>query len=226
MSPARRTRSHPARLVLACVLIGLLLNAVVTVACWLAQPTRWYRQTPPVTVGTPGPGKFVSSTMAIHYLMHSLEMHTAGRSLPRSGTQGWQHATTTSNWQYIYQFGFPFRNIQHRNAREQVHSHHHLSPSIDTSDSLPLWQRGLPTGLTPFQYQRFPIQPVFPGIVLNTVIYTAIAMPAFMIFMRLLARSRRRRGRCSACAYDLTDLTTCPECRLPILEPTERSRPR
>ncbi len=209
-----------ARRILACVLIGLLLNATVTLACWLVQPTRFYRQSPPVTKGTPGPGEFVSSTMAIHYLMHSVEMRTAGRSLPRQDTEGWQHATTTSNWQYIYKFGFPFRNLQHRNTEEIFHSHQAPSRTrTDTSDSLPLRQRGLPTGLEPFQYQRFPIQPVFPGIVLNTAIYAAIPGLALMV-RHFRGKVYRRQARCPACGYPIPDLTTCPECGQAITEPT------
>jgi hypothetical protein len=203
---------RPVRRILSCVLIGLLLNTAVTVACWLAQPTRFYRAIPITIIGTPGPGEFVSSTTTVHYLMHSVQTRAAGRSLPGKDTEGWERATSTTNWQHIYKFGLPFRSLQRRNTQQWFRTHQTIAPVVtNTTNTLPLWQRGLPTGLGAFQYPRFPIQPVVPGMFYNTLIYAGI--PALvMTAVHLRARSRRRHSRCPACGYPVAGLPTCPEC--------------
>ena len=63
-----------------------------------------------------------------------------------------------------------------------------------------------------------PLRPVWPGFVVNTLLFT---MPAYLVLVivgagtAMLRRSRRRRrGMCTACGYDLAGLNggRCPEC--------------
>ena len=62
----------------------------------------------------------------------------------------------------------------------------------------------------------FPLLPIFPGGIYNALFWGSI----FFVFTTDTKRSiwyfvrhrRRRRGQCPHCAYDITGLTTCPEC--------------
>lgn len=72
---------------------------------------------------------------------------------------------------------------------------------------------------------ELPLRPLPLGMAANTLIY---ALPIGLTIATLrAARTRRRaaRGRCTACAYDLANLTTCPECghQAPSQRPTGRS---
>lgn len=141
---------RPARRILTCVLLGLLLNAAVTVACWLAH------------------------SGFLHDLLHSVEMRSSERTLPNRDKQGWEYTIYKTDSQYVAKFGLPFRSLQLRTADERSSNNLYPGRSFnDTSHFLPTWQRGMPTGLKPVQYQRFPIQPVVPGILYNTLIYTS-----------------------------------------------------
>lgn len=60
-----------------------------------------------------------------------------------------------------------------------------------------------------------PLRPLFPGFLLNTLAYAILAWTAVASLTNSRARLRTRRGTCPKCAYDLTNLTTCPECGTP-----------
>lgn len=60
-----------------------------------------------------------------------------------------------------------------------------------------------------------PIDPVAPGVVWNSLIYTAALTPTLML-IPLRERFRRRRGRCPKCNYDMIGIQgSCPECGNP-----------
>ncbi len=61
-----------------------------------------------------------------------------------------------------------------------------------------------------------PLMPVFPGALFNAIfwggvffVFTTDTKRSVLFFVR---HRRRRRGLCPHCAYDITGLTTCPEC--------------
>jgi hypothetical protein len=59
-----------------------------------------------------------------------------------------------------------------------------------------------------------PLRPIWPGFLFNTLIYAA-ALWGLLFTPGVLRRTvRRRRGRCTRCAYDLRGIEhdVCPEC--------------
>ena len=59
---------------------------------------------------------------------------------------------------------------------------------------------------------HLPVMPVWPGFVVNTLVFAVVAVAAVVVPGVARASVRRRRGRCIACGYDLSGLDTCPEC--------------
>jgi hypothetical protein len=60
-----------------------------------------------------------------------------------------------------------------------------------------------------------PLRPAWPGLLASTLIYAAAWASLLIIIPLLLRASRRRRGLCPACAYDLRATpagSPCPEC--------------
>lgn len=62
-----------------------------------------------------------------------------------------------------------------------------------------------------------PLRPVWPGVIVDTAVFSAAWWAAITAPIVLLRRSRIRRGLCSACRYDLRGLHAaqhphCPEC--------------
>jgi len=66
----------------------------------------------------------------------------------------------------------------------------------------------------------FPYEPVFPGVLYNSLFFGGI----LFITVRIIKHTRRRiteavrlsRHQCTKCKYDITGLTTCPECGQPV----------
>lgn len=64
-------------------------------------------------------------------------------------------------------------------------------------------------------FTTIPVRPVWPGFVINTAFYAALAsIPFLIIRLRRLRRcaGRERRGECIWCRYDISGLDRCPEC--------------
>ena len=65
-----------------------------------------------------------------------------------------------------------------------------------------------------------PFKPVFVGFVFDASVWGVMAWMIFNIVSSshsyLLCSLRRRKGLCPTCAYNITDLTTCPECGNPV----------
>lgn len=66
---------------------------------------------------------------------------------------------------------------------------------------------------------QFPIHPIWPGLIGNTLVFGAALLP-FPILPGFIIRLRRaRRGLCVACGYDLASLSRCPECGAGVERP-------
>ncbi len=63
-----------------------------------------------------------------------------------------------------------------------------------------------------FRGRRLPYLPVWPGFAGNTVVFALVAFPLVVLPGTIIRMRRAVRGRCTACAYDITGLATCPEC--------------
>lgn len=87
---------------------------------------------------------------------------------------------------------------------------------------------GLRGGLTPPwspQSDRlYPIYPLWPGSLVNTVLYASLLYLPFFTCFRVRRWQRLRRGLCSRCAYDLRGTTgaICPECGAPVHPGSDR----
>jgi len=69
-------------------------------------------------------------------------------------------------------------------------------------------------------FVRFPLVPIWSGLLANTLFYAAITL-AMLVGVRLFRtrcrRNRRNRGHCIACAYELgKGVNVCPECGLAV----------
>jgi hypothetical protein len=67
--------------------------------------------------------------------------------------------------------------------------------------------------------EGYPLRPIWPGAILNTVFYGAILFGLWRAWIALKRRRRRKRNLCVRCAYSLAGITTsaCPECGAAIL---------
>lgn len=73
-----------------------------------------------------------------------------------------------------------------------------------------------------------PLMPIFPGLVFNSIIWGSLMYIVLMYpirFCHFLTRYRRRRqGQCPNCAYDITNLSTCPECGQGVVQRPAKGR--
>jgi hypothetical protein len=60
--------------------------------------------------------------------------------------------------------------------------------------------------------EYLPLRPIWPGFVINTLLYAAILWLLFVLPFALRHRSRIRRGLCPQCAYPIGASDTCTEC--------------
>jgi hypothetical protein len=208
--------ARPVRRILLCVGIGLLLNMAVTAASWITQPRIFQRHWNATYVQVIGAGQSARSISRTDYLLHGTRWSAIRRPTevdnPPPRPEG-DVAVATSGFRY--QFGFPFRSVQFRDAAAE---HYQYGPdypafthAVDITAALPVWKRGLPTGLTSRRHQLLPLDPVLPGFLLNTLVYASL--PALVLTaVHLRAHRRRRQSRCPACGYPVAGLPTCPEC--------------
>ncbi len=57
-----------------------------------------------------------------------------------------------------------------------------------------------------------PLVPYFPGLLANLFFFTGCWYATSVLSAHLRTRTRRARGQCTCCRYDLKGLPTCPEC--------------
>lgn len=72
-------------------------------------------------------------------------------------------------------------------------------------------------GSTAWEFlELLPYEPVFPGVLYNSIFFGGV----LFVFVRILKHTRRRivlfvrsrRHQCTNCKYNITGLSTCPEC--------------
>jgi len=82
--------------------------------------------------------------------------------------------------------------------------------SIGAYEIEPPWRRG--NG----DFRLLPLQPIWPGFAINTLLYAAILWLLFAAPFALRRRSRIKRGLCPACAYPVGKSDVCTECGTPV----------
>lgn len=65
-----------------------------------------------------------------------------------------------------------------------------------------------------FKLKGLPYHPIYPGLILNSIFWGAIAFTTTRLALYLRAQRRKRHNLCPTCAYDLQNIPTpgCPEC--------------
>jgi len=111
-------------------------------------------------------------------------------------------------YEVIAGFPFPAAQGEWRIAEDGTESYWYATPYKPSTNlgSSPLYWFKIP----------LPLKPIFPGIILNTIIWGAVAWACwFLLRARIIGTIRWRRTRralCPSCGYDLGLLPTCPEC--------------
>lgn len=97
------------------------------------------------------------------------------------------------------QAGWPVRSLEGYSYTEQRKSGQHVFLAHPRSAGwyLDAW---------------IPYQPLWPGVVINAVAFSAIFLVAASLMGRVRRAVRKSRGRCVQCGYRLADSRTCPEC--------------
>lgn len=81
------------------------------------------------------------------------------------------------------------------------------------------WARGIVVGppRPPSQQPlRLPVSPIWSGLLVDSAAYGAVGWLVVFGPGALRRLSRRRRGACAGCGYDLRGLTPCPECGIEV----------
>lgn len=76
-------------------------------------------------------------------------------------------------------------------------------------------RRSYPVGLS--------VWPVWPGLVVDTGLYAAVAAVPMFLWPAVRRRRWKREGLCSACGYERGGLPVCPECGRRAHQPPERT---
>jgi len=61
-------------------------------------------------------------------------------------------------------------------------------------------------------FDHLPIAPIVTGFTANTLLYSLLFVCPWAYWKSSRLSRRRSRGQCLTCGYNLTGLTTCPEC--------------
>lgn len=112
--------------------------------------------------------------------------------------------------------GFPFRCFRSEAwfpARAWTSTAIEIEPEPELRGTIELGEMG-------GKRLMLPLRPIWPGLVANVLFWSATTWAAFAIPRSLRARSRRKRGLCTACGHPLAGLPVCPECGGKGVDPT------
>ena len=70
----------------------------------------------------------------------------------------------------------------------------------------------LPGILRPSSDRPLLFLPIFPGFVVNAILYAAVSLSAYQTVRALRQHRRKRRGLCSGCGYPMGSSGVCTEC--------------
>lgn len=203
-----------AALVAVCLFAGVVLNvAVAWGLVWLGQFVRLGPTPDAVSVtsapvdaialpdGLPHPDKFFKNELPgeTYWQMLWDEPGPDGKAV-------WPSTRTTVA--HLTRSGWPMRSLQHvqmfdlRNPGRII--------TVISPRSFAGWRSGIDLGLT-----RFGLFPVWPGFVVNSLLFAASIALVGWTLVTLRAALRMQRGQCTWCKYDRRGLAAgapCPEC--------------
>ncbi len=195
------------RRTLVCLVLAFVITVVVAWAASLSAPLRngvWnIRHDPPVENGRVGAWRVppdwevqthaTLTSMAVQYEIVT-EMPWFGSKLITMRDEPNRGMSRTRT-------GWPFYALQYRESMDERPKPGPLAAVYLRGIELPI-AKG----------RRIPITPVWPGLLLNTLLYGS-GIAAVGAITRTAIRSHRRgRGRCPVCNYPLGMLKVCPEC--------------
>lgn len=147
------------------------------------------------------PSKFRASINAPGYWHAS---RGVGRSGELYSAFGGSSRSMASEMVFIQSAGWPMRAVEmvrwtDPNSNKEVSEH---SVTLPQTVYLPDWAAGQPV----------PALPVWPGILINTLVYGAIGWGMVKGLVWCRGQFRLRRGRCAGCGYPRGAAEVCVEC--------------
>jgi hypothetical protein len=107
---------------------------------------------------------------------------------------------------YAFSYGWPFFGGTGRTVTQRPPS---APPSLQNEHLVEV----------PFRstFVRFPLRPIWPGLLANTAFYAALTLALLAARRWWRAKRRPGKGQCVACGYELGEgVTVCPECGLAL----------
>ena len=207
-----------AKRIAACVVVGVVVNVLVAWGCGLQR----------------GMGVVWGSTANVKGAGWVARVPEGWPSVADETAYGWRFGEEESNagwlsWDRAHEgavmggtvlatrLGWPWRSLRHSIVYEDIANERMHVGYVRTEVPRGSWERGVPcvAGLWGFTMRngKLPVHPVWPGFVLNTMVYGALAW-GVMCVPGVVRRGRRRRhGVCVGCGYDRRGIDgVCPEC--------------
>lgn len=189
-----------------CLVIGAAINVLVATAVTLWTPAwngmvkvptstaaaRWTRDT--------GPPDEVFANRLFGQTGYQIQ----GSELPPNEIEEWVTNVHTAGW--------PMRSFESWVTYWEVDRRTEWYGGVAIPDWLrPRWMMTI-WGQNATFSSRFPTRITWFGFVVNTLFYATL-IAAMIAGLRVMHHQRRRRrGLCVRCAYELRDLSICPEC--------------
>jgi hypothetical protein len=212
-------------LVVVSILLGVVIN--ITVAWGLAglvgvppppgkqllpaQPLSWPRQVPE---GWPAPSEVHIGRWWCCTTIHAFGGHSVRRLEELNALTKASEEMISCNL-HISQWGWPMRSLE----IQWPHSQNMLvSIWLFKRPTEPALRTGLPVSTTltrSSERTHLPLMPVWPGFVINSLVYATLAGVAVCCPGVVRRAARRRSGRCVMCGYEVAGLARCPECGVP-----------
>lgn len=101
-----------------------------------------------------------------------------------------------------HSIGWPVPALTHTMVRQQSRPDQVVEDTLFTGVMI---REGWPQRI-------LPLRPAWPGFLVNTLLYGAVAALLSAIPGRVRARLRRRRNLCPTCAYPIGESASCSEC--------------
>jgi hypothetical protein len=112
---------------------------------------------------------------------------------------------STAPWYSEHAYGWPFRSAVAELCNKKPKRSWYIRSGIQVLGG---------TGGYPYHFRVLPINPLWPGFLINTSFYATIHCVLFALVVKLRRWLRLKRGQCGSCGYLLRggQGNLCPEC--------------